>query len=182
MRRALALGFVLGFLACSSPGPVREETHVTTFRARVEAVDQLTRIVTLVNDAGNRTTFRADEAVVNLPQVKVGDVVVGELMESLAIEVRKPTDAEKAAPNSITEVAAGAEPGARPAGVYARQQKALFTIASIDKARGGGELRDSTGQLHFVKVRDPAVLERVKVGETVVVTVTESVRLEVVTP
>ena len=75
-----------------------------------------------------------------------------------------------------------AEPGEKPAGLYVRQAKALFTIESIDKAAGGGELRDSAGNVHFVKVRDPAVLDRVKVGETVVVTVTDAVRIEVVAP
>ena len=155
---------------------------MTTLRARVEAVDPETRVVTLVDADGNRATFRADEAVVNLPQVKVGDTVVGQVMQSVAIEVRPATAAEKAAPDSIAEVAAAAEPGQKPAGLYVRQAKALFTIASIDKAKGGGMLRDSAGRTHFVKVRDPAVLTRVKVGETVVVTVTDSVRIEVVAP
>ena len=183
MLRSCALVFALAFLACAThPGPSREETQVTTLRARVAAVDPETRVVTLVDADGNRATFRADEAVVNLPQVKVGDTVVGQVMQSVAIEVRPATAAEKAAPDSIAEVAAAAEPGEKPAGLYVRQAKALFTIASIDKAAGGGTLRDSTGHLHFVKVRDPAVLNRVKVGETVVVTVTDSVRIEVVAP
>jgi hypothetical protein len=183
MLRSCALALVLACLACATkPGPSREETQVTTLRARVEAVDQKTRVVTLVDADGNRTTFRADDGVVNLPQVKVGDTVVGEVMQSMAVEVRPATAEEKAAPDSIAEVAATAEPGEKPAGLYVRQAKALFTIASIDKAAGGGELRDSRGRLHFVKVRDPAVLDRVKVGETVVVTVTDAVRIEVVAP
>jgi hypothetical protein len=181
MLRTCALVFALAFLACATkPGPSREETHVTTFQARVEAVDLKTRLVTLVDAQGTRATFHADDAVVNLPQVKVGDTVMGQVIQSFAIEVRPATAEEKATPNSMTEVAVGAEPGERPAGLYVRRAKALFTIASIDKAAGGGTLRDSTGELHFVKVRDPAVLDRVKVGETVVVTVTDEVRLEVV--
>jgi hypothetical protein len=91
MHRPLALAFALAFLACATsnePKVSREETQVTEFRARVAAVDQQTRVVTLVDAEGNRTTFRADEAVKNLPQVKVGDELVGELMESLAVEVR----------------------------------------------------------------------------------------------
>jgi hypothetical protein len=183
MLRTCALVLALAFLACATkPGPSRHETQVTEFQARVESVDQKTRMVTLVDADGTRATFRADEAVVNLPQVKVGDTVRGQVMQSFAIEVRPATAEEKAAPDSIAEVAATAEPGEKPAGVYVRQAKALFTIASIDKAAGGGTLRDSQGQLHFVKVRDPAVLDRVKVGETVVVTVTDAVRIEVVAP
>ena len=183
MRRFSALVLALTLLACATKhGPSREETQVTTLRATVEAVDQKTRVVTLVDADGTRATFRADDAVVNLPQVKVGDKVVGQVMQSMAIEVRPATAEEKAAPDSIAEMAARAEPGEKPAGLYVRQAKALFTIASIDKAAGGGELRDSAGRLHFVKVRDPAVLNRVKVGETVVVTLTDAVRIEVVAP
>ena len=183
MHRVLVLVFVpiLALLACATePGPSRQDTQVTTLRFKVEAVDQKTRVVTLVDESGHRTTFRADEAVVNLPQVKVGDTVVGEVVSSLAVEVRPATAEEKAAPNSVEEMTAGAEPGEKPAGLYVRREKAVFTIASIDKAAGGGKLRDSTGAEHFVKVRDPAVLNRVKVGETVVVTLTDAVRIEVV--
>jgi hypothetical protein len=183
MRRPCALVFALALVACaSSTGPAREETAVATFRARVVNVDQKTRVLTLADAEGNQTRFRADEAVVNLPQVKPGDEVVGELMQSLAIEVRPATDEEKAAPDSLAEVVATAEPGEKPAGVFVRQAKSLYTISSIDKAAGGGTLRDSSGDEHFVKVRDPAVLDEVKVGQTVVVTLTESVKIEVVAP
>lgn len=185
MLRIAALVLVLASFACATsnePKVAREETEVRTFRARVAAVDQKTRVVTLVDAAGNKTTFRADEAVKNLPQVHVGDELVGEVMESLAVEVRQATAEELAAPESITEVAAGAEPGQKPAGVYVRQAKALYTIESIDKPAGGGTLRDALGKSHFVKVRDPSVLDRVKVGDTVVVTLTEALRIEVVAP
>jgi len=183
--RIAALGLACAFLACATsnePKVSREETRGLTFHARVAAVDQQTRVVTLVDGAGNKATFRADEAVKNLPQVNVGDELVGEVMESLAVEVRPPTAEELAAPESIAELAAGAEPGQKPAGVFVRQAKALYTIESIDKPAGGGTLRDSLGNSHFVKMRDPSVLDRVKVGDTVVVTLTEALRLEVLAP
>jgi len=186
MRRLLALSLLLALAACASsnePKVAREETTVSTLRARVSAIDQKTRVVTLVDAAtGGRTTFRADEAVKNLPQVKVGDEVVGKVVESLAIEVRKATDAEKAAPATVDEFEATAEPGEKPAGLYVRQITAVYTIESIDKAKGGGTLRDANGESRFVKARDPAVLDRVKVGDTVVVTLTQGISLQVVTP
>jgi hypothetical protein len=153
---------------------------VWSVRARVADVDLETRLVTLVNVGGEKWTFRADEAVRNLPQVRVGDEVVGERIESLAIEVREPTPEEQSAPASLGEALAAAQPGQRPAGLYVRQLRELFTIAEIDRAAGGGMLRDPAGELRFVKVRDPSVLDRVKVGDTVVVTYSEALRLEVV--
>jgi hypothetical protein len=183
--RIAALGLTLAFFACATsnePKVSREEIQVQNFRARVAAVDQQARVVTLVDAAGNKAVFRADEAVKNLPQVNVGDEVVGQVMESLAVEVRTATAEEKANPESIAEMAAGAEPGQKPAGLFVRQAKALYTIESIDKPAGGGTLRDSLGNSHFVKVRDPSVLDRVKVGDTVVVTLTEALRIEVTAP
>jgi hypothetical protein len=185
MRRLLALVFVIFLAACAGsnePKVSREETQVSTLRARVEAVDAQTRMLTLVDAAGRRTTFRADEAVKNLPQVAVGDEVVGTLVESLAIEVRKATAEELATPESVTGLVATAQPGQKPAGLFVRQTRALFTIESVDEAQGGGMLRDARGQSRFVKARDPAVLDRVKAGDTVVVTLTEGLSLEVVKP
>jgi hypothetical protein len=185
MRRLLALACSMALAACATsnePKVSREDTQVTTFRARVAAVDQQTRVVTLIDAAGNRTSFRADEAVKNLPQVRAGDEVVGKRLESFAVEVRRATAEEKATPASVAGLSATAEPGQKPAGVWVRQTRALFTIESIDKQQGGGTLRDAAGQSHFVKARDPAVLDRVKVGDDVVVTLTEALSLEVVTP
>jgi hypothetical protein len=185
MFRSIALCSVLLLAACATgqqPGPSREETAVQSFRARVGAIDHATRVVTLVNDAGDKLTFRADEGVRNLGQVKVGDVVQGDLVEKLLVEARPATAEEREAPVQVAEGGVRAEPGQKPAGLYVRELKSVFTVASIDKAAGGGELRDANGELHFVKARDPAVLDRLSVGDTVVVTYTEALRLEVVAP
>jgi hypothetical protein len=184
-RRASAAFCVLALAlaACASgqqPGPSREETVLKTVHARVEAIDRKTRVVTLVNAVGEKVVFRADDGVRNLDQVKVGDVVVGELQQTLLVELRAATEEEQRVPAQVAEVAARAEPGQRPAGVFVRQVRALFTIAEIDKAAGGGTLRDAEGRLQFVKARDPSVLDRVRVGDTVVVTYTEALRLQVV--
>ena len=185
MLRSIALLCVLVLSACATgqhAAGSREETAVRSFRARVGAIDHATRVVTLVDDSGNKLTFRADEGVRNLGQVKVGDVVQGALVEKLLVEARAATEQERQAPVQVAEAGVRSEPGEKPAGLFMRELKTLFTVASIDEAAGGGELRDAGGQLHFVKARDPAVLERLKVGDTVVVTYTEALRLEVVAP
>jgi hypothetical protein len=185
MLRAIALLGVLLLSACATgqqAGPAREETAVRSFRARVGAIDHATRMVTLVSEAGDKLIFRADDGVRNLEQVKVGDELQGDLVEKLLIEARPATEEEKAAPVQVAEGLVRGEPGEKPAGLFVRELKSVFTIASIDEAAGGGELRDANGELHFVKARDPKVLERLKVGDTVVVTYTEALRLQVVAP
>jgi len=184
MHRALVFSVAALLLACASSGPKvsREETQVSSMRFRVAEVDQKTRLVTLVDGTGAKYRFRADEAVKNLPQVKVGDELVGTLVESMAIEVRKATAEDQKTPATVAEALATAEPGEKPAGLYVRQIQALYTIESIDKARGGGTLRDADGKSTFVKARDPSVLDKVKVGDTVAVTLTQGLSLEVVAP
>jgi hypothetical protein len=187
MVRSLSLVSVLVFLGCATttgqqPGPSREDTAVSRFDAQVVAIDHATRNVTLLDSKGEKLTFRADDGVRNLDQVKVGDKLQGELVENLLIEARAATAEERAEPVQVAEGLVTAQPGERPAGLFVRQIMSVFTVASIDKAAGGGELRDATGALHFVKARDPAVLDRLNVGDTVVVTYTEALRLEVVAP
>jgi hypothetical protein len=58
--------------------------------ARVEAVDQAARTVTLKGPAGNVRTFKVDPSVERLKDVKVGDDVVLRYTEALAIAVVKP--------------------------------------------------------------------------------------------
>jgi hypothetical protein len=181
----LAAGLALGLGACATeqkPGPSREETVVRSFQAKVVAIDHKTREVTLLSASGDRVSFHADAAVRNLEQVKVGDVLVGEIATSLLVEARAATAEEQNTPAMAAEAVARAPEGERPAGVFVREVRAVFTITSIDKAAGGGTLRDAEGQERFVKARDPAVLDRLRVGDTVVVTLTEALLLEVVSP
>jgi hypothetical protein len=185
MLRSILFVCALFLSACASgqqPAGSREETAVRGFRARVGAIDHATRVVALENEVGDKLIFRADEGVRNLDQVKVGDELQGELVEKLLIEARAATEEEKAAPVQVTQGGVRAEPGAKPAGLFVRELKSVFTVASIDKAAGGGELRDANGELHFVKARDPAILDRLKVGDSIVVTYTEALRLQVVAP
>ena len=164
----------------SAEAPLRrEETQVVSVQARVKSVDLEKRLVTLTDASGDEAVFHADEAVKNLPQVRVGDELVGELAESVVLEVRPATPEERAAGASILEVTATAEPGQKPAGRFVRQIRAVLTIEAIDADAGTATLRGPAGNARVVPVRDRRNLERVKVGDTVVATYTESLSLEV---
>jgi hypothetical protein len=175
-----------GLLGCAGPGgsgdqaPLRrEETQVVTLEARVKAVDLEKRLVTLTDASGGEAVFQADEAVKNLPQVRVGDEVVGRLVESVVLEVREPTPEERAAGAAILEVTATAPPGEKPAGRYVRQIAAVLTIDAIDGDAGTVTLRGPAGNARVIPVRERRNLERVKVGDSVVATYTEALSLEV---
>ncbi len=166
----------------ATPRLERSVTDVVQFRARVSAVDTALRRVTIVDGGGEPRSYYADESVRNFERIAVGDEVVGTLIGSLAIEVRAPMPGETPADLALVESATRAEPGERPAGHFVRRVTGAFTIDALDRAAGVVTLRGPTGVPSRIPVRRPADLERVRVGDTVVATFTESLQLEVRKP
>lgn len=189
MKQSGWLAVLFALVGCAGSGPAgekeplrRELTEVVAVRARVVAIDAEKRLVTLADESGGEAVFYADPAVKNLPQVRVGDELVGELAEALVLELRQPTDAEREAGPSILEVSAVAEPGQKPAGYFARRIQAVLFVESLDPAAGTASIRGPAGNVRVVPVRDPRNFERVKAGDSVVATYLELLRLEVVAP
>jgi hypothetical protein len=192
LERLSVLGAVLAtLLACagsggSGPGEpkvARQDVAARQMRATVVGVDQATRTVTLRNEAGETLRFRAGEDVRNLAQVKAGDQMVGQVVESLAIEVREPTPEELAAPAAVAEDFDRAALGEKPGAQYVRVMREVFRIEGIDQAAGTVTVASyADGERSTIKARDPRNLERVDVGDSVVLTYTESLTLAVVPP
>src|SRR6185295_14791273 len=112
--------------AAGQPG-VRESSTSST-SAVVEAIDQQTRMITLRGPAGNRVTFKAGERVKNLDQIQVGDRVVVDYYESMAIQVVKPgTSADQ-----VETIVDAAEPGEKPGGAAVQRTTMTATIEQID--------------------------------------------------
>jgi hypothetical protein len=154
--------------------------NLVTATARVKALDQQTRRVTLERADGSEVTFYADDTVRNLPQVHVGDEVTASFYESLAYEVKKPGTAVPGA--TVAEDAARAKLGEKPAGAGARVTTIVATIVGLDKAAGTVTLQGPTGRATTIKARDPRNLERVAVGDLVEITYAEAVAVSVEQP
>jgi hypothetical protein len=155
-------------------------SNLVTATARVKAIDQQTRYVTLERADGSEVMLYADDTVRNLPQVKVGDEVKVSFYESLAYEVKKPGTATPGA--TVAEETARAKVGEKPAGAGARVTTIVATIIDIDKAAGTVTLHGSTGRETTIKARDPRNLDRVAVGDLVEITYTEAVAVSVEKP
>lgn len=186
-RVLVALAAPAALAGCAGSGgsaePIRREiVDVVAVQAKVAAIDRAQRRVTLVDASGGEAAFQADEAVRNFDQIQVGDEMVGKLVEALVLEVRQPTPEEAAAGLAVLEVAARAEPGQRPAGLYVRQITAVLTIDALDREARTATLRGPAGNARVVPVRNPANFDRVDVGDEVVATYTESLSLEVLAP
>jgi len=157
-------------------GSKGEVSKTIEFQATVAAIDPKSRMVSLKTPDGKESTFYVDERVRNLPQVKVGDEVRIAYVVALAWKLNK---SKKAVPSPEVETAVTrAEPGAKPAGGVARRISFTASVESIDLANGTVTLKGPEGNSRAFKARNPDNLKKVKVGDLVDITYTESVAVK----
>jgi len=116
--------------ASDSGKPGMMAGELITLTATVEAINLEKRLVTLKGPEGKTVTLKVDERARNLSQVKVGDQVRAEYLESVALYAQKPDGSLPAA----AEIAAveRAPEGEKP-GIAAVDSRVLTaTIESID--------------------------------------------------
>jgi len=157
--------------------PAVAEAVVMTAEATVTAINHDTRDVTLQDSDGNTTEIVVGEEVKNLPQVEVGDVVTVEYMEAVTIEVMGPDGAEPAAAGAAAM--GTAEPGKKPAGAEVQELVVVAVIEAIDEENEQVTLKGPEGNSRTVKVRNPANLEKVAVGDKVMFTFTRALAISV---
>ncbi len=154
-----------------------QRTRAKTVTATVKAIDQKTRMVTLRGSDGKDVTFKADEKIKNLPQVKVGDVVVADYYESVAIYVSKPDGAGAA--SGVSTAVATAKPGEMPAAVVGRDVTLVATVESIASDKTSVTLKGSDGKTTVLPVKNPENLEAVKVGDQVTIIASQALAVSV---
>ncbi|MHC4165542.1 MAG: hypothetical protein ACYSWQ_01140 [Planctomycetota bacterium] len=157
----------------------REIWQLVTVTATVEAVNLEAREVTLRGPLGNVVAFTVDKQVNRLDEIKIGDRVRAEYYVSLATEIREPTAAEKDTPLTVLEGAGTTPPGATPAAGGLSRVKAVVTVEGIDRPAEKVTLKGPLGNYLTVRVLDPSRLDKVSVGDTVIVTYTEALAISI---
>lgn len=159
----------------SAPGKAAA-VSVTEVTAAVVAIDKTTRTVTLKGPQGRTLDVVCGDEVKNFGQIRVGDQVTIRYQESLTLELRKvqaPTGA------TATAVAARAAPGARPAGVIAREIEVLADVVAVDQAKSIISLKGPQGNVMDLKVYNPDHFKVVKVGDQVEAVYSQALALAV---
>jgi Cu/Ag efflux protein CusF len=158
------------------PGAMASE--LITLTATVEAIDLEKRLVTLKGPEGNTVTLKVDEQARNLDQVKVGDQVQAEYLQSVALYAQKPDGSLPAAAEiaAIERAPAGEKPGM--AAIDSRMITA--TVESIDLEKRTVALKGPEGNTLNLKVdeRTPN-LENLKAGDQVVARYTQAIAISV---
>ena len=188
MLRSLSLALVFSLAVVFSafagqeqnaPKPGGVVVDVTEVSGEVTAVDYQKKMVTLKGPEGNIITLHAKNAR-NLNKVKIGDMVNAKFIESLAVFVQKagsPPSAEQAQAVSL------APKGEMPAGVVAQTTQITANVEAIDYKNRTVTLKGPEGGVRTIKVGNNVKrLDEVKVGDQVVLRITEALALDVTKP
>lgn len=146
----------------------------------VLAIDYEKRTATLKDADGDEVEIKAGPEVRNFAQVKVGDEVVVDYYEQVALYVRpsmeKPT-ADAAA------VIARAPLGASPAGAGLATFEVTARVEAVDYGKRTIKLKGPAGNTRKLKVSDEVKrFNEIKVGDEVVLNVLQGLAIAVKTP
>ena len=152
-----------GGMAATAPGKAVVAQTVKA-SATVTALDKTTRDITLKGPQGNLMTVTAGPEVKNFDKLKVGDTVDMQYVEALTLELKK--GGGLVVGRTGEAGAAGAKPGASPAGVIGRQVTIVADVIATDPAKQTVTLE---GPKHTVDLRipDPEQFKRIAKGDQV---------------
>jgi membrane protein implicated in regulation of membrane protease activity len=143
--------------------------------ATVLAINKSTREVTLRSVEGDTTKLKCGPEVKNFAQIVKGDAVKVVYTETLTITVEPPGTAATTTETST----AVAKEGEKPHAGVIQKTTVKAEITAIDKAAGTATLKGADGEEHVVTPRNPANLDKVKIGDMVVITYTEGLAASV---
>jgi len=147
--------------------PTNTSLRESTVTATVERIERSSRVVTLRSENNTFQTVYVEKGVTRFDDLKVGDVVTVRYTESVIVEVRP--NAKLIPPQETT-------PDARRRGDedVVEQLKTVVTIDSIDPQGLFVTYRTYDNRRIVHAVRDKALLEGIRPGDRVEITVTRA--------
>jgi hypothetical protein len=156
-----------------------EDDMLVTMTAKVQAVDLEKRELTLKGPLGDVADVTVDKAVERLDEIKPGDEVTAKYYLSMAAELREPTAQEKEKPITIVEAETRAPKTDAPAAKSLRLIKVVATVEGLQRPTRLVTLKGPRGKFLTVKAKDVDRMEKLHLGDTIVVTFTEALAVSV---
>jgi len=154
-----------------------KDAVLMTIDAEVANINYKTREVTLKDSEGETVKITVDMSAGKLQNVKKGDLVAIEYLESVEISL---VSSDKLKAGVVGGAAVGtSDPGKKPAKVKVAQVNVILTIEKIDLKNELVTLKDAQGNTETVKARNPENLKKGKVGDKVIITVTKAIGYKV---
>jgi hypothetical protein len=152
--------------AAAKPGFSAMVTETRKFT--ISAIAKADRVVTLKSAKGDTMSVICGDEVKNFAQLAVGDVVQTKYTETLTIHIEGAGEPEATNETMTSQ----AHPGEKPAASIIDRTTAKAVIKAIDKVKGTATLQTVSGEHFTVEADDKANLDKVQVGNAVVVTYT----------
>ena len=152
---------------------------VVRAEAEVVGIDKKTRTVTLKGEDGNVFDVVVGKEAKNFKQIKVGDRVVAEHMEVLAMELKKGGGLRETVEKDIDETA---KPGQRPGAIRGREIAFVADVKSVDAKASTITVLGARGNVYKLHVKDPKVMAEIKEGDQVKGTYVVATGIAVVAP
>jgi len=147
-----------------------DELHfetVLTVHGEIVSVDQTNRSLTLKRERAGTLTLQARNEK-NLEGIKTGDRVVIRYVEGVHIAKKKAGEGLPVA--SLKGGIIASKPGEPATAGVSGQRKTVARVEAIDEANQEVTLQGPEGSVETVMVENPEALERIKVGDQIVVT------------
>jgi hypothetical protein len=183
---AMIMGIGVGVVQAGGPAPAAEKelsrpgvvvAEVLEVKATIEAIDYKKNILTLRGIQGGTITLKADKTVRNFDQLKKGDGVLADFVESIAIFIRPAGAPQNAAEARLVSVA---PKGAKVGVLLAETYPLRATVEFIDYRARQVTLKEANGNSRIVPVdRSFKHLDGVKRGDDVVARITEAIAVKV---
>ncbi|MFZ4536306.1 copper-binding protein [Propionivibrio sp.] len=137
----------------------------------ITAINPATRHVVIKGGSGNELSFVAGPEVKNFAQLKVGDIVTLNYIQSLTFELKKGGKELRKRVESGETISA--QPGEKPMGGESTSVRIISDVTAVNKKAGTISLRGPQRTLDL-KVKDKSLLKDVAVGDQVESTFVEA--------
>ena len=165
--------------SAKKPKATYSKKQTKTVKATVKSIDLPTRHVVITTADGQDHEFVVGKQARNLPQVKVGDDVIVQYQEALAVEVNAADPTKPLAQPTEAIATDRSDPGKKPEGVIARTVTLNGTVQAIDLDKKIATIKGSGGNTVEVKMQHPERWQNVKVGDVVTARYSEALALSV---
>lgn len=175
----LAVAAMLGFAWAQQPGSAYR-SELTKTKATVTAINAATREVTITGDKGPMTV-QVSPAVKNFSNLKVGDQVLVSYYQGFGTQIVKGD--KKATQPAVSGFSYGNSPGMKPAGGAGVSSTETVKIQDINLPTNTVAFTRADGTTHIIEAKSPEMqkfIRELKRGDTVQVTYTESLAVEVI--
>jgi Cu/Ag efflux protein CusF len=182
---ALTLAFGSAYAADTKPitsdagTPGMIAGDVVKAEAEVVGIDKKTRTLTLKGEDGNVFDVVVGKEAKNFKQIRVGDRVVAEHMEALAMELKKGGGLRETVEKNIDETA---KPGQKPGAIRGREIDFVADVMSVDAKASTVTILGASGRRYVLKVKDPKIMAEIKEGDQVKGTYVVATGIVVVAP